>query len=68
MNLLTKAKRVFEGKKILIAGLGLQGGGEGVVKFFLKAGAGLTITDLRPARDFGPLIKKLSAGIIKFVL
>jgi len=68
VNLLTKAKRVFEGKKILIAGLGLQGGGEGVVKFFLKAGAGLTITDLRPARDFGPLIKKLSNGKIKFVL
>ncbi|MEK7074584.1 MAG: UDP-N-acetylmuramoyl-L-alanine--D-glutamate ligase [Patescibacteria group bacterium] len=35
------------GKKILIMGLGLHGGGVGTARFFAKQGALLTITDLR---------------------
>lgn len=37
----------FRGKKILIMGLGLHGGGVGTARFFAQQGALLTITDMR---------------------
>lgn len=37
----------FKGKKVLIMGLGLHGGGAGTVRFFAKTGAVVTVTDLR---------------------
>ncbi len=67
MNLLNRAKHIFGGKKVLLFGLGLQGGGEGVAKFFLKTGAKLTATDLRPKDDFKAFLKKPFAKKIKFV-
>jgi len=39
----------FRGKKVLVMGLGLHGGGLGTVRFLLRHGARVTITDLRPA-------------------
>src|SRR3989344_3350857 len=67
MNLLSRAKYLFGGKKVLLFGLGLQGGGEGVAKFFLKIGASVTVTDLRPKDDFKVFLKKQFAKKIKFV-
>lgn len=55
------------GKKILLVGLGLQGGGEGVAKFLLKAGSKLTITDLRPKKDFTRFLKKFAKKRVKFI-
>jgi len=35
----------YQGKKILVVGLGLQGGGVGIAKFFAELGAKVTVTD-----------------------
>lgn len=49
----------FRGRKVLIMGLGLHGRGVGVVKFFAKHGAYLTITDLRTKKELSPTLKKI---------
>ncbi len=50
----------FVGKKILVMGLGLHGGGVSVVKWLLKHKAQVTITDLKTATEL-----KLSLNKIK---
>ncbi len=37
----------IKGKKITVMGLGLHGGGEATVRFFLKYGATVTVTDMK---------------------
>lgn len=49
----------FRGKKVLIMGLGLHGRGVGVVKFFAKHKARITITDLRTKEELSPTLKKI---------
>ena len=49
----------IRGKKVLIMGLGLHGGGVGTVKFLAKKGAELTITDLRTQKTLRPALKNL---------
>jgi len=46
-----KLKSKYEGKKILVVGLGLQGGGIGLVKFFSEFGAYVKITDKKKEED-----------------
>ena len=59
----------FKGKKVLIMGLGLHGGGVGTAKFLMRAGAKVTITDLRSKKILSPSIKALSRYKgIKYVL
>lgn len=48
------------GKKITIMGLGLNGGGEACVKFFLKHGAFVTVTDMKTAEQLAPTLKRIS--------
>ncbi len=38
-------KEKYQSKKVLVVGLGLQGGGVGVAKFFAELGAKVTVTD-----------------------
>jgi len=38
-------KAKFIGKKILVVGLGLQGGGVGIARFFSEIGGLVTVTD-----------------------
>ncbi len=56
------------GKKVLIVGLGLQGGGVGAARFFAKRGANVTITDLKTESELKESIDVLSAYDIRFVL
>ncbi len=46
-------------KKVLVVGLGLQGGGVGLVKFLDKMGAEVTVTDLRIESQLASSIDKL---------
>ena len=46
------------GKKITIMGLGLNGGGEACVRFFLKHGAYVTVTDMKTPDLLAPTLKK----------
>lgn len=59
----------FRGKRVLVMGLGLHGGGVGTVKFLAKNGARITVTDLRNSRILGPALKELkNIRGIKYVL
>jgi len=40
---------LYEGKRILVMGLGVHGGGLGVARFMARQGAYVRVTDLRPA-------------------
>lgn len=49
----------YRDKKVLIFGMGLHGGGVAAVKYFLRHGAEVTVTDLKSRRELAPSIKKL---------
>ena len=68
MNLRKTAAFYFGGKKVLLCGLGLHGGGEGVARFLVWAGAKLTVTDAKPESNFAGAVKKLRKLGVKFVL
>ncbi|MDP3710453.1 MAG: UDP-N-acetylmuramoyl-L-alanine--D-glutamate ligase [bacterium] len=50
----------FKNKNVLVAGLGLHGGGVGTVKFLAREGAKITVTDLRSLEVLQPSLKKLA--------
>lgn len=53
-------KTNFKGKKILVMGLGFFGGGVGVTRFLVGRGAKVTVTDVKPAEEFGVSLKALA--------
>ena len=50
-------------KKITIMGLGLNGGGEACVRFLHKAGAILTVTDMKSEKDLEPTLISLKKDL-----
>ena len=64
----------IKNKKITIMGLGLNGGGEACVRFLHKAGAILTVTDMKSEKDLEPTLISLKKDLgesfsnINFVL
>lgn len=50
----------IKGKHVTVMGLGLNGGGEASVRFFLKHGAFVIATDMKTADDLRPTIDSLS--------
>ncbi len=50
----------IKNKKITIMGLGLNGGGEACVRFFLKHGAFVTVTDMKTAEQLATTIESIS--------
>jgi UDP-N-acetylmuramoylalanine--D-glutamate ligase len=63
-----KRKLKFEGKKVLIFGLGLLGGGIEAAKWFYKNGAKIIITDKKTKKELLSSIKKLKKIKAKYVL
>ena len=55
-----KSLQDIAGKKIVVMGLGLNGGGEAAVRFLLKHGAYVLATDMKSAEQLAPTIKSLS--------
>lgn len=51
----------FSGKKILIMGLGIQGGGVGVARWFLEKGARVTVTDLKTEKELDKSLRELKS-------
>ncbi len=41
----------LRGKRVLVMGLGVHGGGLGVTRFLVEQGAEVTVTDLRTAEQ-----------------
>lgn len=58
----------LKGKKVLVMGLGLHGGGVGVVRFLLRQGAHVTVTDLRPAGELVPALRELAGEPVEYIL
>ena len=49
------------GKKVTVMGLGLNGGGEAVVRFLLKHGAYVLVTDMKSAEDLAPTLESIAS-------
>lgn len=64
---MTKAAN-YSGRKILVMGLGLHGGGVGVARYLVSRGAEVTVTDLLDARQLQPSIQALAGLPVQFVL
>lgn len=47
------------GKRITVMGLGLNGGGEAAVRFFLRHGAIVTVTDMKSEEQLRPTIESI---------
>ena len=58
----------YVGKKILVVGLGLQGGGVGIAKYFADLGANVTVTDKKSEKQLSPSIEALKDYEITFHL
>jgi UDP-N-acetylmuramoylalanine--D-glutamate ligase len=59
----------FRKKKITVMGLGLHGGGIGVTRFLVEAGAEVTVTDLKSEQELKGSLDKLKDLLeIKYVL
>lgn len=67
-NVVEGLKRKYSGKKVLVVGLGLQGGGSGVAKFFAELGATVTVTDKKDEKVLKPSIEQLKNLSITFKL
>jgi UDP-N-acetylmuramoylalanine--D-glutamate ligase len=50
----------WQGKRVLVMGLGLQGGGLQVVSWLLKQKADITVTDLKNKKQLRPTLNKIS--------
>lgn len=56
----------IENKKVTIMGLGLNGGGEASVRFFLSHGANVTVTDMKTAEQLAKTITALAPETKQF--
>jgi UDP-N-acetylmuramoylalanine--D-glutamate ligase len=56
------------GKRILVMGLGVHGGGLGVARFLVAQGAEVTVTDLRGAELLAPSLAQLDGLPVRLVL
>ncbi len=61
-------RQQYSGKKILVVGLGLLGGGVGIAAFFAKLGAVVTVTDLKTEKQLKSSLNALKNYPITFKL
>ena len=58
-KLIQNLKQKYQGKNILVVGLGLQGGGVGIAQFFAELGAIVTVTDKKSETQLYQSIDRL---------
>jgi UDP-N-acetylmuramoylalanine--D-glutamate ligase len=68
LQLIQDLKQKYFGKKVLVVGLGLQGGGVGIARFFSELGAKVTVTDKKDENKLQLSINKLEGNDIQFHL
>ncbi len=59
---------LYRNQKVLLVGLGLQGGGVATVKWLIKQGAKVTVTDLKTSRQLNNSLIKLNRYPVKYLL
>ena len=67
-DVINRLKSQFRGKKVLIVGLGLLGGGVGLAKFFAQLGAKVKVTDKKNKEQLLPSVDKLKHLSINYTL
>ena len=60
--------RALAGRRVVVMGLGLHGGGLGVAQFLRRHGASLVVTDLREASELAPSLERLGTQGVRYVL
>ena len=63
-----RLKKQFAGKKVLVVGLGFQGGGAGLTDFFLNLGSLVTVTDLKSKEVLSPMVDLFKGKSVVFHL
>lgn len=58
----------LNGRKVLVVGLGTKGGGSEAVKWLVKHGAKVTVTDLKSEEELKPSLKELEGLPVTYVL
>ncbi len=58
----------LKGKRVLVMGLGLHGGGLGVTRWLVKQGAKVTVTDLKQPEELRSTLAELHDAPVEFVL
>ncbi len=58
----------LRGKRVLVLGLGLHGGGAGVARFALAQGAMVRATDMKTAAQLAPTLQQLAGLPIEYTL
>ena len=61
-------REYLKGKKVLVMGLGLLGGGIAAAKWLVKHGAKVTVTDLKDKKTLAPSVKSLGTAAKKIRL
>lgn len=64
----TLSPNLYAGKRALVMGLGIHGGGLGVARFLATHGADVTVTDLRPADQLAEPLARLADLPMRYVL
>jgi UDP-N-acetylmuramoylalanine--D-glutamate ligase len=59
----SRPKNEFAGKKVLVFGLGLLGGGVATTNWLIKHGAQVTVTDLKTKKQLASSLKKIKGHI-----
>lgn len=62
------SNKIFDKQKIVVMGLGLHGGGVAVVKYLVKNGASVVVTDLKTKKQLQDSLDKLKGLKVKYVL
>lgn len=58
----------LRGKRVLVMGLGLHGGGLGITRWLIGQGAEVTVTDLKTADQLRPSVEALTGLPVRLVL
>jgi UDP-N-acetylmuramoylalanine--D-glutamate ligase len=61
-------RKIFDGKRVTVMGLGLLGRGLGDTLFLVRCGARVTVTDLKTPEQLAPSLKKLEGLPVKLRL
>jgi len=67
-DIINTLKNKYQNKKVLVVGLGLQGGGIGIAKFFSELGAKVTVTDKKEENKLLQSVNRLKGLNIQFHL
>ena len=62
-----EAAHRFDGVKVIVMGLGLNGGGAAAARYFASRGAELTITDIKPRKELAASFDALAGYTYTFI-